>query len=149
MILDDLRAATEPQLSATGTAVTWPERSALEGITVRLDRRRISQALVNLVDNARKHTPTGSRVTVTIVDDGVQTTFAVADTGPGIAEIDRERIFASFFQRDAAGAQRGAGVGLGLAIVRGIVERHGGRIQLDTQAGRGARFVLVIPRGVP
>ena len=149
MVLDDLRAATDPQLAATSTAVTWPDRDALAGITVRLDRRRISQALVNLVDNARKHTPTGSRVTVTISDNGIETTFSVADTGPGIADEDRERIFASFFQRDPANQQRGAGVGLGLAIVQGIVDRHGGRIELDSQPGRGARFVLVIPHRVP
>ena len=149
VVLDDLRAATDPQLAATSTAVAWPDRAALAGISVLFDRRRISQALVNLVDNARKHTPTGSLVVVTITDDGAETRFAVTDTGPGIADEDRERIFTSFFQRDPASQHRGAGVGLGLAIARGIVERHGGRVELDSQPGRGARFVLVIPRPRP
>jgi len=149
MVLDDLRAATDPQLASTNTAVAWPDRAALVGTIVQLDRRRIGQALVNLVDNARKHTPTGSRVEVTIADNGIETRFAVADTGPGIADEDRERIFTSFFQRDPASHQRGAGIGLGLAIVRGIIDRHGGRIELESQPGRGARFVLVIPRPGP
>lgn len=145
VILDDLRAATDPQLASTNTAVTWPDRDRLAGTVVQLDRRRIGQALVNLVENARKHTPSGSRIEVAMSHDGVETRFSVADTGAGIAEEDRERIFASFFQRDPTSQQRGAGVGLGLAIVRGIIERHGGRIELDSRPGRGARFVLVIP----
>lgn len=145
VLLDDLRAATEPLLAATNTAVAWPDRAALAGTMVHLDRRRIGQALVNLVDNARKHTPTGSRIAVTVTTDASETRFAVADTGAGVAAEDHERIFASFFQRDPGNQQRGSGIGLGLAIVRGIVERHGGRVELDSQPGRGARFVLVIP----
>jgi signal transduction histidine kinase len=149
VVLDDVRAATEPQLTVAAAAVSWPDRAALAGRTALLDRRRICQAIINLVDNARKHTQAGGRVAIEITDDERETRFAVSDAGPGVAEEDRERILASFFQRDQTGHQRGAGVGLGLAIVRGIVERHGGRVELDSQPGRGARFLLVIPRRNP
>lgn len=142
-LLDDLRAATEPTLTAAKLTVVWPDPGSLAGQSAAVDRRRLLQALVNLVDNARKYTPPGGRVLVTMQADGDGATFVVSDTGPGIPEEDRERVFTSFVQRPLPGRQP-SGVGLGLAIVRGIAELHGGSIDLDS-GPQGSRFTLRCP----
>lgn len=148
-LLDDVRAATEPQLAKHQLRVAWPTAAALYGRSALCDRRRMAQALINLVDNARKFTPAGGAVTITAEASDRQAVFAVTDTGAGIPEGDRERIFRSFFQRDDAARQRGAGIGLGLAIVRGIVDLHGGRVELDSVVGRGSTFRIILPQGAP
>ncbi len=145
-LLDDVRAATEPQLGASKLAVTWPSRAALADRLAWIDRRRMAQALVNLIDNARKFTPEGGSVVISIEPGAKATIFMVADTGPGIRDEDRSRIFSSFFQRAPAGDGRSTtGVGLGLAIVRGIIDLHEGSIELETASGKGTRFRLTVP----
>jgi signal transduction histidine kinase len=75
--------------------------------------------------------------------------FVVADNGPGVPPDERERIFRPYYQRHSGFAQAGSGVGLGLAIVRGIVDRHGGHIELDSDIGKGCRFRITLPRNEP
>jgi two-component system, NarL family, sensor histidine kinase BarA len=145
IVLDDIRAATEPVLAAKKLGVTWTARENLATKFGFLDRRRIGQAVVNLIDNARKFTPEGGQVAIALDADDKQSTFSVTDTGPGIAESDRERIFKSYFQRGGT-PSRGAGLGLGLNIVRAIVDRHEGRIEIDSTPGRGSCFRLIIPQ---
>lgn len=137
----DLRAATAPVLEAAGLAVTWPAPSP--GACAWCDRRRILQALVNLVDNARKFTPRGGtlRIAADATPDGVR--LAVADDGPGIPEAEKERLFRPY----AGGSGRTAGHGLGLAIVRAVVERHGGRLEVDSAPGRGCAIAIILPPG--
>jgi signal transduction histidine kinase len=143
VLVDDLRAATEPVLAAAQLEVRWPDPAAVAGKTALVDRRRMLQVLVNLVDNARKFSRPGGSVTVEMDCTGSEAWFAVADTGPGVAPEERERIFKPFYQRISGGLQ--SGVGLGLAIVKGIVDCHGGRIDLDSDIGKGCRFRVVIP----
>jgi signal transduction histidine kinase len=146
-LADDLRAATEPVLASAQVEVEWPDGAQLAGKTARLDRRRMLQALTNLLDNARKFTRPGGRVIVAMDRAADGAWFSVADTGPGIAPEDHQRIFQPFFQRSSGFVQGGgAGVGLGLAIVKGIVDRHGGTIELDSAIGKGCRFRIVIPQ---
>jgi signal transduction histidine kinase len=142
-VVDDLRAATEPVLAAAHLDVLWPTTAQLERKTAFIDRRRILQLLTNLVDNARKFSRAGGRVTIEMDAGPVEAWFAVADTGPGIAPEDREQIFRPYYQRSAGYSQ--SGVGLGLAIVKGIADCHGGRIDLDSDIGKGCRFKVVIP----
>ena len=109
------------------------------------DERRIRQVLFNLLSNAVKFTPSGGHVTVACarVDGEVQ--VAIADTGPGIAAEDHERIFEEFQQTDVAVDHR-EGTGLGLALSRRLVELHGGRIWVESEPGQGSRFVFTLPQ---
>jgi signal transduction histidine kinase len=115
-----------------------------EGLApVRLDPAKIRQVLVNLIQNAAEamRTRNGGRVTVRAsrFPDGGGVILAVADDGPGILDADRERIFQPFF------TTKFTGTGLGLAITRSLVEQHGGRIDLDSEPGRGTTFFVVLP----
>jgi PAS domain S-box-containing protein len=112
------------------------------GATVWADRDRVVQALGNLIGNALKFTPAGGRITVSVRGDGDAVRFAVADTGPGIPAEQLPRLFDRFWQAKRADRR---GVGLGLSIVKGIAEAHGGDVLVETEEGAGATFVLVLP----
>ena len=110
----------------------------------RGDERRITQILINLVGNAIKFTETGEVHIAVSVEDGSFVT-AVTDTGPGIAPEHHERIFQEFQQIDGTSTRRQGGTGLGLAIARRIVALHGGRIDVDSDVGKGATFKVTLP----
>ena len=100
--------------------------------------------IFNLLSNAVKFTPAGGVVSVTATHVDGEVRVAVADTGPGIAAEDRERIFDKFQQTDAGIEQR-EGTGLGLALSKRLVELHGGRIWVDSELGKGSTFVFTLP----
>jgi signal transduction histidine kinase len=108
------------------------------------DERRIRQVIFNLLSNAVKFTPAGGAVDVTTARVDGEVRIAVADTGPGIAAHDRERIFEEF-QQTEAGIQQREGTGLGLALSKRLVELHGGRIWVDSEVGKGSTFVFTLP----
>lgn len=113
-------------------------------LTAVLDPQRITQAVVALTDNACRYTGDGARIGIgSAVADG-WLRFWVSDSGPGVSEEDRARIFERF-ARGSAGGQRSDGAGLGLSIVAAISVAHGGRIELDSVPGQGATFTVVIP----
>ena len=107
------------------------------------ERNRIEQVLGNLISNALKFTPEGGCVTVSTRDEGDMVEFSVADTGVGIADENVERVFDRFWQAGAGAVQ---GNGLGLAIARGIVEQHGGKIWVSSIVGQGSIFTFNLPR---
>jgi len=111
------------------------------------DQNRLEQALQNLVANAVRHTPEGGAVTVTALTDGQTVTLRVDDTGPGIPEDQRQRVFDRFYKVDEsrAGTHVPSGSGLGLSIVQAIVTRHGGTVSAANGPGGGARFEIVLP----
>jgi signal transduction histidine kinase len=126
--------------------------AGVEPAQVRGDRDALARALGNLADNAVRHAATTVWWTLT-AQDGTAT-LAVVDDGPGVPEADRERIFERFARVDEARSAGAGGAGLGLAIARDIVERHGGHLVLApetghdgaaTASGRGARFVVTLP----
>lgn len=104
------------------------------------DPRAVIQILVNLLGNAVRHSPAGSRVTVTLTAGTDFASASVSDEGPGIAQADQERIFERFEQ-----AEQGGGAGLGLAIARRLARSMGGDITLVSAPGDGARFTLSVP----
>jgi signal transduction histidine kinase len=110
----------------------------------RGDERRLTQVLLNLVGNAIKFTEVGQvAITVAVADGSV--TFAVADTGPGIALEDQRRIFDEFQQADSSNTRSKGGTGLGLAIARRIVQMHGGNLWVESTPGAGATFHFTVP----
>ncbi len=113
------------------------------------DADKMHQVLINLVDNALKFTPRGGTVRVSVKPEGGAVRFAVTDSGVGVPDPDRERIFEPFVQgRPAVGSKR-RGAGLGLAIARSLVELHGGTLELSSAEGRGSTFAFTIPRARP
>ncbi|BBX19518.1 two-component sensor histidine kinase [Mycolicibacterium duvalii] len=109
-----------------------------------LDPQRITQAMVALADNACRYTTTGAWIGVGSSLHEGWLRFWVSDSGPGVSEADRSRIFERF-ARGSAGGQRSDGAGLGLSIVAAIAVAHGGRVHLDSIPGRGATFAVTIP----
>ncbi len=118
-------------------------RDDVPALRVAIDADRLTLVLVNLIDNAVKHGRPGGGVFVGVhVGDSRFVQLTVDDDGPGIASADRERVFA-FGDR---GDTEAKGTGIGLALVRLMIERAGGRVDLETSPLGGARFVLGIPR---
>ncbi len=109
------------------------------------DRNRIEQVLTNLLDNAVKYTPAGGKVTVTTSRDAAELTVNVADTGPGIPDADRTRVFERFYRVDKHRSREMGGTGLGLAIVKHIVALHNGRVGVESTEGQGSRFWFTLP----
>jgi two-component system, NtrC family, sensor histidine kinase KinB len=109
---------------------------------VRADRDRASLVLANLLNNAVRHTPTGGHIVVAAHADGEAVRFEVRDDGEGIPAEYRGRVFDRFFRVPGREAK---GTGLGLAIAREIVQAHGGRIDVESEPGRGSRFHFTLP----
>lgn len=109
---------------------------------VEADRDRLLQVLSNLVGNAVKHTPEGGRVCVRAETGPDELRISVSDTGPGIPAEEREQVFERFWRAEKTG---GKGIGLGLAIARGIVQTHGGRIWVESEEGEGSTFHFTLP----
>jgi PAS domain S-box-containing protein len=117
------------------------------GRPLRADGRRLGQLLVNLLGNAVKFTPEGGALGLEVVADEAEDVvrLVVWDTGIGIPPDQVERIFQPFVQLDASLARQYAGTGLGLALVRRIVELHGGRVAVESAPGAGSRFTVTLP----
>ncbi len=113
--------------------------------TLQADEDLLLQLLLNLLDNALKHTPSGGQVTVGWDTDADAVRFWVGDTGIGIATEHLDRIFDRFYRVDKGRSRAEGGVGLGLSISRWIAEAHGGSISVDSSPGRGATFTVVLP----
>ncbi len=111
----------------------------------RMDSERISQVLTNLVENAIKATPAGGSIVIAadVCDTEIQ--VSVSDTGIGISPEDQTKIFDRFYRAEKTTAYHGTNMGLGLSICKQIVEGHYGRIWVESEVGKGSRFVFTIP----
>jgi signal transduction histidine kinase len=112
---------------------------------VSADRTRLEQVAANLIDNAVKYTPPGGRVQVETARDGAAAVLRVRDSGPGIPPDELPRIWDRLFRGDASRAERG--LGLGLSLVKAVVQAHGGQIAVDSEPGRGSVFTVRLPLG--
>jgi signal transduction histidine kinase len=139
------RADDEHEMRKAAEALAHARGPASEGLAVFADRSRVLQVLDNLVGNAVKFSEAGGRIVVRATRGEASTTevrFSVSDTGAGILPEVLKELFQRFWQANAADRR---GIGLGLAICKGIVEAHGGRIWCESQLGHGARFTFTLP----
>ena len=103
-------------------------------------------AVMNLFENAAKYSPKPARIQITISQQAEYIIIAVADQGIGIPVEDQEQIFERFYTVDKAHSQKMGGSGLGLSIVKTIVEKHGGTISLMSTPGKGSTFTMIFPK---
>jgi signal transduction histidine kinase len=137
-------AATASLLTGAGPEMIVDVEPGLPAVSG--DGDRLIQVVINLISNAVKFTPEGSITCVAVRNPGGPgLTVSVTDTGVGIAPEDHDRVFEQFGQAGDTLSDRPRGTGLGLAICREIVEHHGGRIWLESEAGHGARFSFTLP----
>ncbi len=142
---------------AAATAALYEMVAEDRGIAVQLDvpadarafadPQRLRQALVNLLDNALKYTPSGGIVTIFSENRPGAVVLGVRDTGPGISPEDMPRIWERLYRGDKSRSARG--LGLGLALVKAIAEAHGGQAEVENQPGSGAVFRLILPTPAP
>jgi signal transduction histidine kinase len=130
------------QATINGVQVALHANGGLDAVAG--DERRIRQVIFNLLSNAVKFTPSGGSVDVSATQSNGKVTVSVADTGPGIAAEDLDRIFEEF-QQTETGARQTEGTGLGLALSKRFVEMHGGRIWCDSELGKGSTFRFTLP----
>ena len=117
-----------------------------DSLTVSGRRPDLTRVVRNLLENAVAHSPDGEAVTLEISSNANTVTLAMSDSGQGIPAEDQPHVFQPFFRGTATHNNNRSGAGLGLAIARGIIEAHGGTIDLDVGYTKGARFVVVLPR---
>ncbi len=137
-------AAEEAQVLAEPREVSVVTELGDNGAHVDADFRRLKQALMIGLDNAVKHSPPGSRITVSSSRGAATALVAIADQGPGVSDEDKPRVFERFYRGHGEGELENQGLGIGLAIAKDIVERHGGSIRLDNGAG-GAVLTIELP----
>jgi signal transduction histidine kinase len=114
-----------------------------EAVTARFAPEKLERVLLNLLTNSLRHTPSDGAVAVRVEPCDGEVKVTVEDTGDGLAPGDERRMFERFWRGDRA--RRGPGAGLGLAIARGLVEAHGGRIWAEARPGGGARVSFTLP----
>ncbi|MBS0455576.1 MAG: HAMP domain-containing protein [Proteobacteria bacterium] len=131
------------ECARTDAELDVPEGTNTDALTVRGVPRLLRRAIRNLLENARRYG--AGEVSLQLQADGPQAKLVVSDRGPGVPPALRERIFEPFYRLPGA-SEREGGVGLGLALVKSIAERHGGSVRCEARAGGGASFVITLPR---
>ena len=144
-LIQEVTQVIEPQMADRG--LEFSLRADRLDTRIRGDRKALSGAVLNLLDNALQVTPPGGKVRLEVRLDGREALIRVSDTGPGMEAEVQARVFEPFF------TTRQDGTGLGLAIVRGVAQAHGGRVEVQSQPGEGSAFEMRLPlsddRAVP
>jgi len=148
--LSALTAEVADQLAVLAEERGQALECGLDGpVIVRGDRLALRQTLVNLIDNAIKYSPESTHIFVRVGSDSGLAFVEVKDEGPGIPPDHCERIFERFYRVDSSRSREMGGTGLGLSLVKWTTEAHGGRVELETETGRGSTFRIVLPREEP
>jgi two-component system phosphate regulon sensor histidine kinase PhoR len=132
-------------VSAKSKSVSLDTNIDPDAQTILADRTALEQILINLVENALRHTGDGGRITIQTVPESDGVTLSVSDTGSGIAPEHLPRIFERFYRADAGRSREAGGTGLGLAIVRHLVEAHGGMVRAESVVGAGTTIRIFFP----
>jgi heavy metal sensor kinase len=142
VVRDCARAA---QVLAMNKGVRLKTAQDSPSIVLNGDDELLKRMMLNLLDNAVKYTPEGGEISIALARQNGNAQIEVRDTGIGIPEADHGRIFDRFYRVDKARSRALGGAGLGLSIVRWIVEVHGGKIEVNSAPGRGSKFVVELP----
>jgi len=124
---------------------TFKVNAPPDPVKIEVDKDKIDQVMENLLSNAVKFSPEGGKITVSLEKTDRLVRISVADTGLGISEKDLSHIFEKFYRADNASSGAIGGTGLGLGIVKYIVESHGGRISVESGLGKGSTFSFTLP----
>ena len=138
MLMQPNAEQRQVRLVLTGPSGGWDRQPSWDG-------EAVEQSLVNLLDNAIKHSPEGAEVRIEMEPRADRVRLWVRDCGPGIPEADHARIFERFYRRGQELRRETRGVGIGLSIVKHVAEGHGGRVLLESMVGRGSSFGLELP----
>jgi len=144
-----VRSATQafaPLAERNGIALIF--RSALQNLTLRVDPEQLEKMVLNLLSNAVKFTGSGGIIDVSVGQDDGAALIVVRDSGVGISAADLPHIFDRFYQADTAATRRYEGTGIGLALVKELVELHGGEIGVVSTPGQGTTFTMRLPLNV-
>jgi two-component system phosphate regulon sensor histidine kinase PhoR len=142
-VLDEALSALEPALLQAPAEVSCRVTPGLPRVLA--DREALADAVTNLLHNAHKYTGASKRIAVSAEREGSQVMVSVSDNGPGIAVPDQKRIFEKFYRAKDPLDRGIEGSGLGLAMVKHIVEAHGGRVTVSSTPGQGATFTISLP----
>lgn len=140
-MLKDIEALVTPWAGSKDIAIAT--ECAVANKTIHADERRLKQVMINLIRNAIAFTPAGGSITLKALHENDETIISVVDTGPGIAPEDQPRMFEPFVRGDTKNADN-RGAGLGLSLVKNIIELHGGRVTLDSAPGKGTAVHIIL-----
>jgi signal transduction histidine kinase len=148
-VVDLVREVTEQMRLATPAHTLTVDANG-DGPVISGDRDHLEQVVGNLVDNAMKYSPAGGDVKITVTKEGDEARIVIADSGIGIPPDQLAKVFDLFYRTAEAESRRTPGLGLGLYITRGIVERHGGRIWMESEPGKWTKATVALPlQGTP
>jgi PAS domain S-box-containing protein len=120
----------------------------IQSLEIKGDERRLKQVMFNLLSNATKFTPDGGTIRIEAKKEGPEVIVSVSDTGIGITAEEQQKLFQAFYQASGGLKDKTPGTGLGLAITRSIIEKHGGRIWVESEGrNKGSRFTFTLPAG--
>ncbi|QBD80479.1 HAMP domain-containing histidine kinase [Ktedonosporobacter rubrisoli] len=142
-LVDETLTVVEPECAQMGISVHNEIPAATPAVLA--DSDRIAQVLLNLLDNARRHTPYGGRISVGARREGDSLHIWVSDTGSGIPSADLPHIFERFYRADRSRSGATGGSGLGLSIVKAIITAHGGKVWAESQPGDGTYITFTLP----
>jgi len=142
-VIESLRSTMMPMLAPRKQSLKVEVEEGLP--PVHVDKAKVRQVLLNLLSNATRFTPDGGKLKIEAVREGDWCQVSVIDNGIGIKKEDQERMFEPFYQLDNPLTKEKGGTGLGLTLVKQIIERHGGRIWVESEYGKGSRFTFTLP----
>ncbi len=133
----------KPQSEEKGVGLTFEVNGSIPEVSA--DRNRLTQILINLIDNAIRFTPEGGDAKVSVEASGDQVSIEVSDNGIGISSGDLPHIFERFYRGEKSRSRETGGTGIGLAVVKELVKAHCGEINVESTEGKGSRFIFSIP----